>query len=185
MDSQFLGMERVNSTDFSIYQIEASAPNKSSGNSSNQIYLCICHTLWVFFISFFKSLKLCCGFLNLLVLCEIHIMCPNPTHLSLLSYPPSTLATSPPQEKKKILQWRLQCVPEYTLWSTLLCLQVFIAVTPWSGTRPLASAALSVLEPHWDSSRIFCCYPVLWESCSFGSVGPAPSCTPIVPLLMG
>jgi hypothetical protein len=33
-----------------------------------------------------------------------------------------------------------QCVPQCTLLSTLLCLQMFIAMTRWSGTtRPLAS----------------------------------------------
>jgi hypothetical protein len=41
-----------------------------------------------------------------------------------------------------------QCVPQYTLLSIHLCLQIFIAVTHWSGLRPLAAATLSVLDPH-------------------------------------
>jgi hypothetical protein len=73
-----------------------------------------------------------------------------------------------------------QCVPQFTLLSTLLCLQMFIAMTHLSGVRPLASASLSILDPRWDSSRIHCCCPVSWRSCSFEPVGPAPSCTPAV-----
>jgi hypothetical protein len=38
-----------------------------------------------------------------------------------------------------------QCVPLYTLLSTHLYLQMFIAVSPWSGSRPRASATLSIL----------------------------------------
>lgn len=38
----------------------------------------------------------------LLILCEFHIIHPNPTHLSLLSCPPSTLATSPHQRKDPV-----------------------------------------------------------------------------------
>jgi hypothetical protein len=34
---------------------------------------------------------------------------------------------------------------------------MFTAVSHWSGSRPLASATLSILDPHWDSSR----YPVV------------------------
>ena len=54
-------------------------------------------------------------------------------------------------------------------------LQMFIAVSHLSGSRPLASATLSILNPHWDSSQISCCCPVSQRSCSFGSVGLAPS----------
>ena len=32
----------------------------------------------------------------------------------------------------------------------------------------------------WDSSWISCCWPVSWRSCSFGSVGLAPSHAPTV-----
>lgn len=31
---------------------------------------------------------------------------------------------------------------------------MFIAMNHWSGSRPLASAALSILEPFWDSLDI-------------------------------
>jgi hypothetical protein len=47
----------------------------------------------------------------------------------------------------------------------------------WSGSRPLVSTTLSILDPHQDSSRISCCCPVSWRSSSFGSAGPAPSLT--------
>lgn len=76
--------------------------------------------------------------------------------------------------------WKLLCVtvvPQYTLLSTHLCLQMFIAM---SSLRPLASASLSILEPHWDSILISRCCPVSWRSCSFGTVGPASSFTPAI-----
>ena len=63
-----------------------------------------------------------------------------------------------------------KCVPQYSLFSTLHCLQMFIAVTCWPGTRPLPSGTLSIPQPHWDSSWVSCCYPVSWRSYSFGSV---------------
>lgn len=48
-----------------------------------------------------------------------------------------------------------QCVPQYALLSTCL----------WSGSRPMASATLSILDPSKNSSQMSCCYPVLWRSC--------------------
>jgi hypothetical protein len=62
----------------------------------------------------------------------------------------------------------------------VLCFWMFIAVNPWFDLRPLAYAILLVREPHWDSSQISCCCPVSWSSCSFASVGPAPSCSSAV-----
>jgi len=50
----------------------------------------------------------------------------------------------------------------------------------WSGLRPLASATLSILYPHWGSSHTSCCCPVSWRSCSFGSAGPASSHSPAI-----
>lgn len=102
-------------------------------------------------------------------------MIPNPTHLPL----PSNL---PPPNRGKEKSHCGSCsvsqyVPQYTLLSTL-CLQMFTPVIHWSGTRPLASATLSILESHWDSSGIFWCCPLSLRSYSFGSVGP--SCTPAV-----
>jgi hypothetical protein len=107
----------------------------------------------------------CSFFFKLLfALWEFHIMY---SHLPLPSYHPSTLATSllnrekkPPPGSCSLSQFVLQ----YTLLFVLLCLQVFISVTQ-SGKRPSASAILSVLESHWDSSGISCCCPVLWRFC--------------------
>jgi hypothetical protein len=48
-----------------------------------------------------------------------------------------------------------QCVIQHTLLSTHLYLQMFIAMSHLSGSRPLASAMLSILDPHWKSSWIF------------------------------
>jgi hypothetical protein len=47
-----------------------------------------------------------------------------------------------------------QCVPQYTLLSTLPYMQMFIAMSHWSGSRPLASVTLSILDPHQGSSHI-------------------------------
>jgi hypothetical protein len=74
------------------------------------------------------------------------------------------------------------CPAVYPLLFMRLCLQIFIAKIHWSGPRLLASATLSILDPHWDSSWISCCRPVSWRPCSSGSVGPTPSCTPAAPL---
>jgi hypothetical protein len=65
-----------------------------------------------------------------------------------------------------------QCVTEYK--------EMFVGMSYWSGSRPLASATLSVLDPHWESSQISCCCLVSWRSCSFNSSGTAPSQAPDV-----
>jgi hypothetical protein len=52
------------------------------------------------------------------------------------------------------------------------------------GPRLLASATLSVLDSHWDSSQISCC-PVSWRSCRLGSVEPALSHVPAVHVDVG
>ena len=44
------------------------------------------------------------------------------------------------------------CVPQYIPLSTHLHLQMFIAMSHWSGSRPLASATLSIVDPHLYSS---------------------------------
>jgi hypothetical protein len=69
-----------------------------------------------------------------------------------------------------------QQVPECTLQSTLLCLQMFIAMTCWSSTRTLASATLLILEPPCDSFRISSCCHVSGIPCSFGNIGSSLLC---------
>jgi hypothetical protein len=44
-----------------------------------------------------------------------------------------------------------------------LYFRMFIAMSHWSGSRPLASAILSVLESHWDLSLLSCCCPCVLE----------------------
>jgi len=53
-------------------------------------------------------------------------------------------------------------ITQYTLLPTHLHLQMFIAMSHWSGSRPLASATPSILGLHWYSSKLSCCGPVLW-----------------------
>ena len=63
-----------------------------------------------------------------------------------------------------------------------LCAHIFTCKcsmqSHWSGSRPLVSITLLMLGPHWDSSWISCCCPVLPRSCNFGSGPQAPSCAP-------
>jgi hypothetical protein len=85
-------------------------------------------------------------------------------------------------KKKKYLVEAAVCHSECHVYllSTFLCLHMFIAMSHWSGSRPLASATLSILAPHQDSSLISRCFLVSWRSCSFESAGLAPSWTPAV-----
>jgi hypothetical protein len=85
----------------------------------------------------------------LLVLCEFHIMNPNPTHLPILPFLCTLCPCKlpPPQKKenrKKFLKELKrnkhrgsssvsQCVPRYTLLSTHLYLQIFVTMNLWSG----------------------------------------------------
>ena len=67
-----------------------------------------------------------------------------------------------------------QCATQSTLLSMLLCMPMFIAMSHWSGLRPL----VSMLDLHGDSFQISCRYPVLWRYCSFGSAEPDLLCAP-------
>lgn len=98
-------------------------------------------------------------------------MDPNPTHLPLTLYQPSTLVTSQPEGEK-------QNLVEAILFHSILFYPHFTPMIPWSGTRPLACAAPSILKPHWDSSWKSCCCLGSWKSCSLGFVGPACSHAP-------
>jgi hypothetical protein len=73
-----------------------------------------------------------------------------------------------------------QCVPQYFPLSTHLHLQMFIAMSHWSGSRPLASLTPSILDAHPDSSQLSCCCSVSWRSCSFGTAGLALAWFPII-----
>jgi hypothetical protein len=83
------------------------------------------------------------------------------------------------RKKQKTFQhgsWSvLECVPQHSSLSTQLHLQMFTAKSHWSGLRSLASVTPSILDPYWDYSWLFCCCPVSWRSCSFGSLRLAHS----------
>lgn len=94
----------------------------------------------------------------LLILCEFYIMYLNLTYFPIPPYPLFLLCNSPPHKhtQKKTKSHRESCTVShntYTLLPKQFYLQMFIAVSHWSGWRPLAS-------PHWDSLRISCCCPV-------------------------
>ena len=106
----------------------------------------------------------------------------NPTHLPVPPNLPSALTTSPIKTKQKQQQqqtpkkqrkkkpkeislWKLWCVMVYHI--VYSCWQMSIARSHFSFSRPLASVTLSILDPHQDSSKSFCCCPVLWKDCSF------------------
>lgn len=62
-------------------------------------------------------------------------------------------------------------------------MQLYFASVHYNGShglRPLASAPLSILDPHQDFSRVFCCNTVSWRSYGFVSAGQAPSHAPTV-----
>ena len=101
----------------------------------------------------------------------IFTSCPpiHSTHFPLLSPLRPVPCNLSPNRGKKCLMVTIvcQCVLQYTLLSTLLCLQ-----------RPLASATLSMLDPYWDSWTSWFC-PVSWRSCSCESINLGPSYTPV------
>jgi hypothetical protein len=69
-------------------------------------------------------------------------MHPNSTYPPLSLYWPSTPVASPQQRKKKSDCGSCRCVtvcPTLYPLSTILCLQMFIGISYWSGSRPLAS----------------------------------------------
>lgn len=116
------------------------------------------------------------------ILCEFHIMHSAPTHLPVPSYPPSILPTSPSKENERererenLVVEVSVCLSVYPL-SKHLCLQMFISVSCWSGSRLWVLPHLSILDPYLASSWLSCCCPMSWRSFSFGSVGLVPSCT--------
>lgn len=55
------------------------------------------------------------------------------------SYLPSFIVT-PQKKQQKIPLWKLLCVSKYTLLFVHLYLQIFIVMSYWSGSKPLASA---------------------------------------------
>lgn len=82
-------------------------------------------------------------------------MHPDPTQSPSLCICPLPLHPPPPKQNRK-QKSRCescsvsQCVTQYTLWSTQLCLQIFVAVSHRAGS---ASAILPVLDPYLDSSQ--------------------------------
>lgn len=83
--------------------------------------------------------------------CEFYIMYPNPT------YPPDLICPPPlqhPQKKISLSEAAVVCHLVYPF--VHLYLQMLTAVNHWSGSRPLASATLSILDPHLHSSAILC-----------------------------
>ena len=80
-------------------------------------------------------------------------MHPNPTHLSISLYPPSTLVTSPPIEREKnLIVEAVVCHSVSTVFPFVhilflvfvFCLQIFITITCWSGMRNVSTFCYSV-----------------------------------------
>lgn len=90
---------------------------------------------------------------------------------------PSILATSPTKQNKQpsinSSSWMLWCVHTVAPLS-----KQFIAVSPWSSTRSLASAMPPILDSSRDVSQLSCYCPESCRACGFGSVRPALSYTP-------
>lgn len=106
----------------------------------------------------------------LLLFYEFHLMHTNPIHTYTCSYQL--------KEEKKVSHGSCsvsRCFIQYALLSKQLYLQMFIAMSLWSGLRNLVSATLSILDSHLDSSQIFCYYPMSWRSYILGSATPSYS----------
>ena len=110
----------------------------------------------------------------LLLLCEFPIINPNPMHLPVTPYLPFTFANKQTSYLKEKSHCGSCCVSYSIPFVYTFYLQMSIAMSHWSGLRPLASAILSILDPHWVSSQILCCCSVSWRSCSLSSPGLAP-----------
>jgi hypothetical protein len=71
---------------------------------------------------------------------------------------------NPQTNHKNILLWKLQCVrvclTVFSFVHTSL-LPIFIEMSHGSGSRPVASATLSIMDPQRNFSQTFCCCPVL------------------------
>jgi len=65
------------------------------------------------------------------------------------------------------------CPIIYIHLSTHLPLQMFIAMSPWSGSWSLDSAAPSILNSQQDFYSLSCCFPVPWRFYCFGTAGMA------------
>ena len=62
------------------------------------------------------------------------------------------------KQQQNHVAWKLQYAPQCTLLPKNLYLQMFVALSHWSSSKPLASATLSVLDSQWDFSWISCCW---------------------------
>jgi hypothetical protein len=102
------------------------------------------------------------------------------THANRASIKINKSSKTTTKTNKNLLGSWCQCVSQYTLLSTHLYLQMFIAIGLVWGFWLLASAILSILDHHQDFSQTSHC-PVSWIFCNFGSVGAAPSCHPADP----
>jgi hypothetical protein len=74
-----------------------------------------------------------------------------------------------------------QCIQQYTLLSTYVYLEIFVAMSHWSGLRLVASVKSSTLNHYQNFSQSFCYCSMSKRSCSFGSAELALShCIPAV-----
>lgn len=62
----------------------------------------------------------------------------------------------------------MEAVVCHNVSHTHVHLQMFIAMSHWSGSRSLASVTPSISVPHWDSSLLSCGCPMSWRSSSLG-----------------
>ena len=99
----------------------------------------------------------------ILILCDFHITYPSLAHLPVPSYLSFVLEPPLPNKDKLITNKQQtiknhsmeavvchrvsQCVPQSIPLSTHLYLQMFIAMSHWSGSRSLASVTPSILDP--------------------------------------
>jgi hypothetical protein len=122
-------------------------------------------------------------FYFLMIPCEFHIMQPNPTlppHPSISVLIPSNYPKRKQEIKKKKIHCG-SCSVSHTVCHTVchtgvgFCPHSFICKCALQWVIGLVWDLWLLLHyQYWISSRISCCCPVSWRSCSFGSAGPGP-----------
>jgi hypothetical protein len=83
------------------------------------------------------------------------------SHLSLPPLIPAFYPCNLPPNKEKYLMETVICHSvSYSIYPLVytffFCSQMFVSMICWCGTRSLACATLSIMEPYWDSSQISC-----------------------------
>ena len=134
-------------------------PRGSLSTSLHHEIMMLASVLWPF------------GTFFLLILCEFHIMHPNPTHLSVPSHPLSALATSPYEKQEQTYK------QENPSHHGSFCPHSCTCKCSWQCELLIwfkASGFCCTINPHWGFYwRSYCCL-LSQRPCNFGYAVPVP-----------